>query len=102
MAYEYKGYICYDRLWETLKRKERNKQYLREHGINARTMASLNRNDSVTTETIGLICSLLQCQPRDVMEYKRTEKPEYIRPQKKVKEPKKTIHIDELPTLPNF
>lgn len=100
MAHEYKGYICYDKLWKTLKKKERNKQYLREHGINSRTMASLNRNDSVTTDTIALICDLLRCQPHDIMEYKRAEKPEYIRQTQKPKGYKKQIQIEELPTLP--
>lgn len=43
--------------------------------ISSKTLAKLNKNDIVTTETIDKICLFLECQPNDIMEvYKDSKK----------------------------
>jgi len=40
-------------------------------GISAPTLAKLGKNKIVTTEIINKICSALDCQPGDIMEFER-------------------------------
>ncbi|HHX62291.1 MAG TPA: helix-turn-helix transcriptional regulator, partial [Epulopiscium sp.] len=37
----------------------------------APTLAKLGKNEIVTTEIINKICSALDCQPGDIMEFER-------------------------------
>lgn len=36
--------------------------------VSSKTLAKLNKNDVITTETIDKICLFLDCQPNDIME----------------------------------
>lgn len=63
------GYIDYSKLWDVLEKKHKNKQYLINNGIHRNTLYNLVNNRSVKTEKIALICHLLNCQPKDIMEY---------------------------------
>ncbi|NCB50917.1 MAG: XRE family transcriptional regulator [Clostridia bacterium] len=62
--------ISYSRLFALLSHRGYTSTYwLRQHGIHPRTVEKLKKNETVTTETISAICSLLDCQPGDIMEY---------------------------------
>jgi putative transcriptional regulator len=62
--------IRYDKLFALLKENGYSTTYwLRQHGIHPRTVEKLKHNEVVTTETINVLCSLLCCQPGDIMEY---------------------------------
>lgn len=63
------GYIKFDKLWELLKRKNVNKQWLRNNGMHANTIAKLTKNENVTCEVICHLCDLLECQPGNILEY---------------------------------
>lgn len=38
-------------------------------GISSATLAKLNKNEYVSVELIDKLCTILQCQPGDLMEY---------------------------------
>lgn len=44
--------------------------------ISSVTLAKLGKGESVTTDILCKICSFLDCQPGDIMEYIEEEKPE--------------------------
>lgn len=51
--------------------QERNlkKFWLRQNGINPKTVNALVNNANVNVSTIMELCKLLDCQPGDIMEY---------------------------------
>ena len=64
-------YIVYDKLWELLLSKKISKTDLCNlTGMSSRTMAKLSKNQSVTTDTLLSICSVLGCQLSDIAEIK--------------------------------
>lgn len=65
------GKIVFDKLWDVLADRGHNKHWLRQNGINANTVDKLVKNENVTTEKLGQICELLNCNVFDIMEYKR-------------------------------
>lgn len=67
------GYIDFSKLWKVLERKELNKQWLKNNGIHSNTVAKLSNNGNVTCEVISNLCRLLNCQPWDIMEYKKNQ-----------------------------
>lgn len=58
-----------DVLWE-LKQKGYNTSVLRnEHILGERTIQHLREGKTVSVDTIGVICRLLDLQPGDIIEY---------------------------------
>lgn len=63
--------IKYYKLLDLLNRKEISKEDLRlKIGISSATMAKISKHQYVSLEVIDKICSVLHCQPGDIMEYK--------------------------------
>lgn len=61
--------IKYDKLWYVLAEKNITLQEMRDDiKIGGSTVTRLNRNESVTLETIGAICEYLGCNIQDVVE----------------------------------
>lgn len=71
LPYKENGFIDFSRLWGLLERKGYNKQWLKNNGIHSNTVAKLAKNENVTCEVISNICHLLNCQPWEIMEYKK-------------------------------
>ena len=69
--YGYNGYMDFSRLWNILERKGLNKQWLKNNGIHSNTIQKLVNNGNVTCEVLSNICNLLDCQPWEIMEYKK-------------------------------
>ena len=66
--------IVYDRLWKLLISKKISKADLCNlTGISSRTIAKLSKNQSVNTDTLLQICSVLDCQLSDIAEVKQTD-----------------------------
>lgn len=62
--------IHYGKLFSLLEsRKLSNTYWLRQHGVHPATVNKLRKGERVNTDTIDLLCKLLQCQPGDIMEY---------------------------------
>lgn len=64
--------ICYKKLWKLLIDKGLNKKKLIElSGISSSTMAKISKGDNVTTDALCKICKALDCDFKDIMEYKK-------------------------------
>lgn len=62
--------IVFDPLWKTL--KERNiSQYrlIKYYGISSGQISRLRNNMYVSTHTIGVLCTILNCTVSDIMEF---------------------------------
>lgn len=63
----------YYKLFDLLNRREMKKTELLSI-VSSVTLAKLGKGDSVTTDILCKICSFLNCQPGDIMEYVPEEK----------------------------
>lgn len=62
--------IVYDKLWETMKKKEISKYHLiRYCNVSAGQLSRLKKNCFVSTHTINMLCTLLKCDVADIMEF---------------------------------
>lgn len=61
--------VSYQKLWETLKKKNIRKHDLMEiAGISSTTLTKLNKNEIVALTILIKICKALDCQIEDVVE----------------------------------
>lgn len=71
--------IVYDRLWETMKKKNISQyRLIRYFNVSAGQIGRLKKNSFVSTHTIDMLCKILECNIEDIMEYRAdiVEKPE--------------------------
>jgi DNA-binding Xre family transcriptional regulator len=62
--------IKFDRLWETMKKRQISTYQLRENcGIDSKTVRRLRANDNIETKTLDKLCAVLQCRLEDIAEY---------------------------------
>ena len=60
--------ITYDRLWETMKKKNISQYHLIHYcNISSSQINRLKKNNYVSTHTIERLCYILQCQVEDIM-----------------------------------
>lgn len=61
--------VKYDRLWETM-RKKNITQYrlIKYYGVSAGQIGRLKQNMYVSTHTLEMLCSILECPVEDVVE----------------------------------
>lgn len=61
--------VKYDRLWETMKRKNVSQYRLINHyKISAGQLGRLRKNRYVSTHTLEMLCRILECSVEDVIE----------------------------------
>ena len=61
---------AYYKLLDMLNKRNISKLELMEMaGISRETLAKLSKNESVTIQTIDKICTVLKCQPGDILEW---------------------------------
>ena len=66
----YDGQISYKKLFDLLEKKGINKNTLRkDYHMSPTLINRLNNNANVAVDTIMYLCSILKCQPGDIMEY---------------------------------
>lgn len=64
--------IVFDKLWITMKNKGVTTYKLREAcGIDSKTIRRLKANENIETKTLDKLCSALNCDISDIIEYKR-------------------------------
>ena len=64
--------VCYNKLWKLLIDRNVSKTDLAElTGLSSRIIAKLSKNETVTTETLAKICSVLNCDVCEIMECKQ-------------------------------
>ena len=62
--------ICFDTLWETMRRKNVSTYQLREQcGIDSKTIRRLKANENMETKTLNKLCKVLECKLEDIAEY---------------------------------
>jgi putative transcriptional regulator len=62
--------FSYNPLWKILIDKGMTKEQLRQAlNLSPSTVAKMGRGENISLEVIGRICSYLNCQPGDIMEY---------------------------------
>ena len=61
--------ISYDPLWRTMKQKSVTSYRLQQMGFNRATYYAIKKGQSISTNTINLLCRLLQCRVEDVIKY---------------------------------
>ncbi|WP_027294284.1 MULTISPECIES: helix-turn-helix domain-containing protein [Robinsoniella] len=64
------GKISYDKLFKQMEKKDVKKINLRrDFGIHPTTIQKIVAGETINTDTIIILCSALDCQPGDLMEY---------------------------------
>lgn len=61
--------ISYEPLFRTMKAKNITSYRLEKLGFSRATYYSIQKGNSVSTNTINHLCKLLQCKVSDIMEY---------------------------------
>lgn len=66
--------VCYDKLWKLLiDKKMKKKDLIREAKISSNVLAKMGKEESVSLESIGKICSLFGCGVDDILEFQSPE-----------------------------
>ena len=69
--------VCYKKLWKMLIDKDMIKKDLRAMtGVSTTTMSRLSKDENVSTEILSKICSALNCDVGDIMEFVPDKKEE--------------------------
>ena len=64
--------ILFNKLWQTMKEKGVTTYTLREkHNIDTRTIRRLKANQNTTTNTLNILCNILDCSLQDIVEHKK-------------------------------
>ena len=64
--------ISYNKLWQTMREKGVTQYALiKNFGISPGQITRLKRNESVSTHTIDIFCTILDCEVSDIMQYKK-------------------------------
>lgn len=61
--------IDYSPLWATMKKKNISQYRLLKSGIDNRILDSLKNNRNITLLTLEKLCSILECEPNDVVSF---------------------------------
>jgi len=65
-------YVSYEKFWAMIAQRGLSKKDICDAtGISSRTMANLTKNESVTTDTLGKICDVLNCDIGDIATFSR-------------------------------
>jgi len=63
--------IVYDRLWETMKKRNISQYHLIKYcKVSAGQIGRLKKNNFVSTHTIDMLCRILDCDVEEIMEYR--------------------------------
>ena len=66
--------LSYEPLFKTMKEKGITSYKLQQLGFNRSTYYAIKSGKSVSTNTIALLCKLLQCRVEDIIEYIEDDK----------------------------
>lgn len=65
--------VSFDPLFKTMEAKGVTSYQLQKMGFNRATYYSIKSGNSTSTNTVALLCKLLECRVEDVIEYKGEE-----------------------------
>jgi len=67
--------VCYNKLWKLLIDKNMKKKDLRlATGMSTTALAKLGKNEHVSTELLARICTALNCDLFDIVEFVKEER----------------------------
>lgn len=68
--------VTFDRLWETMARKGITQyRLIKYYGFSAGQLNRLKNNSYVSTHTIDVLCTILNCRVEDIMEFQLDTEP---------------------------
>lgn len=63
--------VCYDKLWKILiDKKMKRTDLIRKANISSNVLARMGKEEPVSLESIGKICSLFGCSVDEILEFK--------------------------------
>lgn len=65
--------ISFQPMREYMKKNHISFYRLANSGIDAQTLQRIRHNKPVTTDTLGRLCFIMNCQPSDLIEYHRDD-----------------------------
>ena len=87
--------IIYEPLWKTMKdRKVSQYRLIKYYGFSSGQLNRLKNNQYVSTHTIGVLCTILDCSVEDIMEFRMDNSelafpnPDMYRPAEKLSDAK--------------
>lgn len=61
--------IDFTPLWNTMKERNFSQYQLLKSGIDNKTLDTLKKNKNITLTTLEKLCSILHCEPNDVVRF---------------------------------
>ena len=62
--------ITYKRLWETMEKKNVSQyRLLKYYGFSRGQLDRLKKNRNISTHTVNVLCTILNCSVQDIMEF---------------------------------
>ena len=61
--------LDYSPLWETMRRRGVSQYQLLQNGIDNKTLDSLKKNKNIAMLTLEKLCSIIGCEPGDVVRF---------------------------------
>ncbi len=66
--------IRFDKLWEVMDRSSITQyQLINEYGISRGQLDRIKQNENITTNTLDVLCNILDCQVGDITEHIKDE-----------------------------
>ncbi|MBC5689265.1 helix-turn-helix transcriptional regulator [Mediterraneibacter sp. NSJ-55] len=66
--------ISYSPFWHTLKAKNITQyQLIKNYNVSAGQLSRMRANQNISTHTIDMLCSILDCKVEDILIYVKTE-----------------------------
>lgn len=63
--------VSYEPLWQTMERKGITTYALIEkYKVQSKTVYNLKHNKNISTATLEMLCSILECTPNDILAFK--------------------------------
>ena len=64
--------IVYDKLWKTLKNRQISQyKLIHKYKLSTGQLDRLRKNNNVNTNTVNMLCEILNCKLSDIAEYKK-------------------------------
>ena len=62
--------ISYEKFWITLKEKGITQyELINKHGISAGQLSRMRKNSYISTHTVDILCTILDCNVEDIMSF---------------------------------
>lgn len=67
--------VVYDRLWETMASRGISQyRLIKYYGFSSGQLDRLRNNSYISTHTIDVLCTILDCRVEDIMEFRMDQK----------------------------